>query len=257
MRGQPFFYADTLMGGSTCYKTQDFQFLCPGTPGTGDKAGSSVLRAEYDLGIEIEVAPAIIVGVTEAQCPGAIPVEAGFFDVGRVAGRHAAATVACQDDDRSGLGYNACAAVFSGTGKPLLRAGIAQTAGVDAGPAAGVDQTLGLAAGGLVAATCVFLPFLPFTVLVYVTFRPGWSLKAAISLSVCIDTRTFPADSRSLVRRTRLLFLQGLLPVDGDLFPGQGAIFFRRRSGSRREGLLRRSGASPEKQGASSMMSQR
>ena len=249
MRGQPFFYADTLMGGSACYKTKDLQFLCPGTPGTGDKAGCFVLWAEYNLGIEIEVAPAIIVGVTEAQCPGSIPVEAGFFDVGRMPGRHVASTVACQDDDRSGLRDTACATVFSGAGKPLLRAGIAKTAGIDAGPAAGIDQALGLAAGGSAADHFFILAVFAFDDLGIRHFSAGLELEAAVPLSVIIDTRAFPADRRGLVRRTHLLFLQGLLPVDGNPFPGQGAIFFRRRSGSRRGSLLRRSGASPEKQG--------
>ena len=74
-------------------KTLYLQVLCPRGPVAAYKGGGHGRGEKENLGIEIQVTFAVIIGVADAQCPGAVAVVANLLDIGGVPGGHATAGV--------------------------------------------------------------------------------------------------------------------------------------------------------------------
>jgi len=142
--------------GSTSDEAADFQVLGPGFPWSAQKRGGHGRRIEQDLGVQVQVAFAVKVGVTETQAPGPVRVGAGLFHIAQVAGGHLAAGVDVDDYDGPGLGDQGRCLALARALEPLHGTRVTQAAGHDSAAAAGVGNALGLAAAGHGLAVFVF-----------------------------------------------------------------------------------------------------
>ena len=70
-----------------------------------------------DLGIQVKMAFAIVVGMADTEHPGAVLVGFDLFDICGMAGRHAAPGVDIQHNDRPCPRNGGRCLVFLGTGK--------------------------------------------------------------------------------------------------------------------------------------------